>query len=113
MVERYRIEADCTVEPMNASMYESADGEYVEYDAYAALEAERDELQRRLDAVAARLEPGEHDFWCDNCQKTVPCHCETDYPLSHWCDYCDREVFHFDYEDAAEDAKAIAEGRKP
>jgi hypothetical protein len=74
---------------------------------------ERDELKRRLDAVAARLEPGEHDFWCDNCQKTVPAHCETDYPLSHWCDHCDREVFEFDYEDAAEDAKAIAEGRQP
>jgi len=84
-----------------------------------ALTAERDELQRRLDAVLDRLPEG--SVWCYDCNRaTVPVRCESFYEhipreykqmkTTFHCPICKRETYAKD--SCVDSLRAIAEGRE-
>ena len=84
-----------------------------------ALTAERDELQRRLDAILDRLPEG--SVWCYDCNRaTVPIRCESFYEhipreykqmkTTFHCPICKRETYAKD--SCVDSLRAIAEGRE-
>jgi uncharacterized protein with PIN domain len=101
----YRVDADRLVAAHNADI--------------DALTAERDELQRRLDAVLDRLPEG--SVWCYDCNRaTVPVRCESFYEhipreykqmkTTFHCPICKRETYAKD--SCVDSLRAIAEGRE-
>ena len=84
MVKRY------TAEQLHGDVfYTLPDGtEFVATSDHDAIEAERDALRRKIDAVIAMLEPGD-----------APCDCMDDYGPDENCEHCrDRD----NYGDACE-----------
>ena len=58
-MKRWDIEADCTLYPINASMNDHPDGDYVRYEDAA-------KLQRRLDAIIEEVKESE-TIVCPDC----------------------------------------------